>query len=40
MTAQEQLDDLRQRALADLAAATDAAASAAWEHGYLGPKGE
>jgi phenylalanyl-tRNA synthetase alpha chain len=40
MTVQEQLDDLRRRALADLAAASDAAASAAWEHAYLGPKGE
>jgi phenylalanyl-tRNA synthetase alpha chain len=40
MTVQQQLDDLRMRALADLAAATDAAASAAWEHAYLGPKGE
>ena len=40
MAIQDQIDDLRGRALAALDAAADFAAGEAWERAFLGPKGE
>lgn len=40
MSVQQTLDDLRTRALADLANSADTDAASAWEKAYLGPKGE
>ena len=40
MTAQETIDDIRMRAVAELAAATSLDEIIAWERAILGPRGE